>query len=778
MSKALFITEKPSVAMEFAKVLNIKGQKSNGFIESEDAVVTWCVGHLVTMSYPEKYDPKYKKWSLQDLPFLPQTYQYEVIKNVRKQFDVVKKQMKRRDISTIYVCTDSGREGEYIYRLVDEMVGVKNKVKKRVWIDSQTEEEIRKGIENAKPLASYDALSDAAYLRAKEDYLIGINFSRLLTLSYGRSISNYLGKKYVVIAVGRVMTCVLGMIVHREREIREFVKTPYYRIVSGFQFQEAHGYEGEWKAVEGSIHYMSPSLFKDIGFTKREDAEKFIQDLQEGNPEGTAVIEEIQRKKEMKNPPLLYNLAELQNKCAKKFKLSPDETLEILQNLYEKKMLTYPRTDARVLSTAVAKEIHKNLKGLSGFSKICKLETDGQEIDGFVQNILEKGLFKKLKNTKYVNDKGITDHYAVIPTGQGLENFNKLSENAQKIFVLVVRRFLAIFYPPAIFSKLSITTRVQSECFFTSSKVCTSEGYLKVLNEDKKEQTSKLDDTEILKKLKKHQQVKIHHLTIKESETTPPQRYNSGSMILAMENAGKLIEDEELREQIKGSGIGTSATRAEILKKLQKIQYVKLNKKTQILTPTAMGEMIYDVVSQSVTSLLNPALTASWEKGLTMVANGEIRPREYMEKLEAYIRKNTQKVLQYRNNLNLYSLFSTIPNTKEKMEIGEKKKKRKSKLALGNCIACENGEILENRKAFYCSNWRQGCKFSVWKNSLEIYGQQVTSSMIKDLLAKGAITDIDMILPQTHEKCKASLHFRKDKSGALELKNVKRMVEK
>jgi DNA topoisomerase-3 len=773
MSKSLFITEKPSVALEFAKVLNIKGTKSNGFIESEKAVITWCVGHLVNMSYPEKYDEKLKKWRLEDLPFLPKEYKYEVIKSAKKQFDIVKRQMKRKDVSTIYVCTDSGREGEYIYRLVDEMVGVKNKVKRRVWIDSQTEEEIRKGVKNAKPLSEYDKLSAAAYLRAKEDYLMGINFSRLLTLSYSRKISQKLGKKYVVIAVGRVMTCVLGMIVQREREIRDFIKTPYYKVLSKFQFKDALDYDGEWKAVEGSHFYLSNLLFKDIGFREKEKAQKFIKELKI-NSEMMATIEDVKRKKEKKNPPLLYNLAELQNECSKKLKLSPDETLEIVQGLYEKKMLTYPRTDARVLSKAVAKEIHKNIKGLLNMQKVCKLDSKDQEIDGFVKKIMDENLYKNLEKTKYVNDKAITDHYAIIPTGQGMTNFNRLSDYAKRIYILVVRRFLAIFYPQAVFSKLSITTKVQSERFFTSSKVCIEEGYLKILNDGKKGKGEKAENIETLKKLKKGQEVKILDFLIKEGETTPPKRYNSGSMILAMENAGEIIEDEELREQIKGSGIGTSATRAEILKKLQKIGYVKLNKKTQILTPALMGEMIYDVVNGSIRSLLNPALTASWEKGLMMVANGEINTDEYMEKLEAYIRKNTQKVLSLNDYGNRSNTFVTIPSSESDVEYTPSKRKN----SLGSCIACKDGQILENTKAFYCSNWKNGCKFTVWKNSLDLYSQKLTATMIKELLEKGSIKDLDMFLPQTHEKCKASLEFRKDKTGALELKNVTRVHEK
>ncbi|AFS78146.1 DNA topoisomerase 3 [Gottschalkia acidurici 9a] len=771
MSKALFITEKPSVAMEFAKALNIKGIRKGGYIESDKAIITWCVGHLVNMSYPEKYHESYKKWNLKDLPFLPEEYKYEIIENVRNQFNVIKEQVTKDDISTIYVCTDSGREGEYIYRLVDDMIGVKNKTKKRVWIDSQTEDEIRRGVKEAKPLSEYDRLSDSAYLRAKEDYLIGINFSRLLTLIYGRTISNYLGNDYTVIAVGRVMSCVLGMIVQREREIREFIKTPYYRILSSFKFEDSLDYDGEWKAVEGSNYYLSKLLFKDIGFKRKEDAEKFIEELKKGNDEGIAIIKDIEKKKEKKNPPLLYNLAELQNECSKKFKISPDETLKVAQTLYEKKMLTYPRTDARVLSKAVAKEINKNIKGLLNIDNACNLDRKNQDIKRFVENILLKELFKGLEKTKYVNDKAITDHYAIIPTGQGLENFNKLKANEKEIFLLIVRRFLSIFYPPAIFNKLSITTEIKAESFFTSSKVCIEKGYLEILNHDKEEQSSKIENIETLKKLKKGQKVKINDIQIKESETTPPKRYNSGSMILAMENAGRLIEDEELREQIKANGIGTSATRAEILNKLQKIKYTNLNKKTQIVSPTSMGEMIYDVINHSIPSLLKPELTASWEKGLTMVSNGKIDDNEYMKKLEAYIRKNTQKVLGLNNNINLLNLFSKIPNNESKTNNSKKKKKSQIKNSLGVCTNCKTGEVLENTKAFYCTNWREGCKFTIWKNSLEKYGIEVTSEMIKELLKNNEIKSIDINLKNSEEKARKTMYLKMNINGFIEVKN-------
>jgi len=768
MTKALFIAEKPSVALDFANALNIKGRKKDGYIESETAVITWCIGHLVTMSYPEKYDPKYKKWNLQDLPFLPAKYKYEVISNVKKQFEIIKEQMKRDDVSTIYVCTDSGREGEYIYRLVDEMVEVNDKEKKRVWIDSQTVDEIRKGVKNAKPLTDYDNLSSAAYLRAKEDYLMGINFSRLLTLCHSDPISKELGKNYVVIAVGRVMTCVLGMIVQREREIRDFVKTPYYKINGSFQLDESLGYIGEWKAIEGSAYLDSEYLYKEIGFNKKEVAESFISDLYDDNQQIVGIIEQAKRKKETKNPPLLYNLAELQNELSKRLKISPDETLKIAQNLYERKMITYPRTDARVLSTAVAKELNKNLKGLLNIKNIIKSDSGDIDIIEYIDKIYSEGLYKGIEKTKYINDKAITDHYAIIPTGQGIEGFIKLNNNEKKTYIYILRRFLAIFYPPAIFSQLTITTKIKSESFFTTSKVCVQEGYLPILGEERKDDSLNTNKEDTLKKLKKGQKVNVADMSIKESETTPPKKYSSGSIILAMENAGKLIEDDELRGQIKGSGIGTSATRAAILSKLQTIGYIELNKKNQILSPSVLGERIYDVVNKSIPSLLKPELTASWEKGLSLISNGELKPDEYMVKLEAYIKKNTQKVLSMGNS------------AKQRRGVANKgtsssNSKSRSKVSLGTCITCNDGDVLENTKAYFCSNWRKNCKFTTWKNSLELYGQDVTPSLMTELLKKGKIENIDMILPQTKEKCVAELHFKGDKSGMLELRNVTRI---
>lgn len=650
MGKNLYIAEKPSVAQEFAKALKLNTRRADGYLESEEAIVTWCVGHLVTMSYPEEYDPALKRWSLETLPFIPQEYKYEVIPGVSKQFQIVSGLLNRKDVDTIYVCTDSGREGEYIYRLVEQEAHVQGKARKRVWIDSQTEEEILRGIREAKDLSEYDNLSASAYLRAKEDYLMGINFSRLLTLKYGNSISNYLHTKYSVVSVGRVMTCVLGMVVRREREIRDFVKTPFYRVLSTIDV-DGQIFEGEWRAVKGSNWFESFDLYKENGFKKREKAEELIQYLSEPSPINCQ-IESIEKKKEKKNPPLLYNLAELQNDCSKRFKISPDETLKIVQELYEKKLVTYPRTDARVLSTAVAKEISKNLNGLSKYPMAVQ----------YLQDILQFGSHKELAKTRYVNDKQITDHYAIIPTGQGLGALNSVSLTAKNVYDCIVRRFLSIFYPPAVYQKVAIVTNIKGEKFFSSFKVLAEEGYLKVTGvpQSKKTDEGQELDASFFQKiqgLKKGMILPVRSLDIKEGETSPPKRYNSGSMILAMENAGQLIEDEELRAQIKGSGIGTSATRAEILKKLINIKYLALNKKTQIITPTMQGEMIFDVVDHSIKSLLNPELTASWEKGLNYVANGDITPDEYMQKLDHFIVSRTNGVKGLNNQYQLRSCY-------------------------------------------------------------------------------------------------------------------------
>lgn len=669
MKKQLYIAEKPSVAQEFAKALKLKTRRADGYLESDEAVITWCVGHLVTMSYPEEYDPALKKWSLQTLPFIPSEFKYEVIPSVAKQFQIVSSLLNREDVDTIYVCTDSGREGEYIYRLVEQKAQVSGKKRLRVWIDSQTEEEILRGIREAKDLSEYDNLSASAYLRAKEDYLMGINFSRLLTLKYGNSISNYLNTKYSVISVGRVMTCVLGMVVRREREIREFVKTPFYRVISTID-ASGHSFEGEWRAVKGSRYFESFDLYKENGFKTEEKAKELIAYLSEEKPI-QCIVESVEKKKEKKNPPLLYNLAELQNDCSKRFKISPDEALRVVQELYEKKLVTYPRTDARVLSTAVAKEISRNLNGLSKYPPA----------QPYLQDILSFGSHKNLAKTRYVNDKQITDHYAIIPTGQGLGALNSLSATPHKVYDLIVRRFLSIFYPPAVYQKVAIISKIKEESFFSNFKVLAEEGYLKVAGvpqgkrsvnkgksrtdanekEEDAEQTADQDlDTalfEVIKTLKKGSVLPVGALDIKEGETSPPKRYNSGSIILAMENAGQLIEDEDLRAQIKGSGIGTSATRAEILKKLIHIKYLALNKKTQIITPTLQGEMVFDVVDHSIKSLLNPELTASWEKGLTYVAEGSITPDEYMMKLDRFITNRTVGVKGLNNQYQLRACY-------------------------------------------------------------------------------------------------------------------------
>ena len=689
MGKSVYIAEKPSVAQEFAKALKLNTKRRDGYLESDEAIVTWCVGPLVTMSYPEEYDPALKRWNLQTLPFIPEEFKYEVIPSVAKQFQIVSGILNREDVDTIYVCTDSGREGEYIYRLVEQEAHVEGKKRRRVWIDSQTEEEILRGIREAKDLSEYDNLGASAYLRAKEDYLMGINFSRLLTLKYGNSISNFLQTKYSVVSVGRVMTCVLGMVVRREREIRDFVKTPFYRVLSTIDAQ-GHTFEGEWRAVKGSRYFESYDLYKENGFKERKKAEELIQYLQTPDDESVNVagiqrqlglncrIESIEKKKEKKNPPLLYNLAELQNDCSKRFKISPDETLRIVQELYEKKLVTYPRTDARVLSTAVAKEITRNLNGLSKYPMAAP----------YMQDILNFGSYKTLAKTRYVNDKQITDHYAIIPTGQGLNALSTVSSTAKGVYDLIVRRFLSIFYPPAVYQKVAIVTKIKEESFFSSFKVLAEEGYLKVAGIPKKKasQTATKDSSngnsennnndtndeagldssnqsldtglfEVIKSLKKGAVLQVRALDIKEGETSPPKRYNSGSMILAMENAGQLIEDEELRAQIKGSGIGTSATRAEILKKLVNIKYLALNKKTQVITPTLQGEMIYDVVDHSIRSLLNPELTASWEKGLNYVAEGSITSDEYMRKLDHFITSRTVGVKGLNNQYQLRACY-------------------------------------------------------------------------------------------------------------------------
>ena len=697
MSKSLYIAEKPSVAQEFANALKANGRRRDGYMESDQVIITWCVGHLVTMSYPESYDPKYKRWSLSTLPFLPREFKYEVIPGVEKQFKIVSSLLNRPDVDTIYVCTDSGREGEYIYRLVAQMAGVKDKKQKRVWIDSQTEDEILRGIREAKDESDYDNLSASAYLRAKEDYLMGINFSRLLTLRYGQHISNYLKSgKNTVISVGRVMTCVMGMVVRREREIREFVKTPFYRVIGTFSKEDPSNpglsgldFDGEWRSAPGSRYYESPFLYKENGFKERQYAEELINALSLMDPmEGTVVS--IEKKKETKNPPLLYNLAELQNDCSRMFKISPDETLKLVQELYEKKLVTYPRTDARVLSTAVAKEIYKNIGGLKSFTPLSEAAAE----------VMEKGSYRTIEKTRYVNDKQITDHYAIIPTGQGLASIKGLSSLGIRVYEVIARRFLSIFYPPAVYQKYALELAAESvypgseptlqhqmtnkEHFYANFRVMLDAGYLKVAevswgkkkqeegnggtpSEETVQEENNPESSQnqmnnplfvaMLGSLKKGMKLSLKKLAIKEGETSPPKRYTSGPMILAMENAGQLIEDEELRAQIKGSGIGTSATRAEILKKLFHIKYLSLNSKTQVIVPTLLGEMIFDVVNASIRQLLNPELTASWEKGLNYVAEGTITPGEYMEKLENFVAGRTAGVLRLNNHYDLHGVF-------------------------------------------------------------------------------------------------------------------------
>jgi len=654
--KKLFIAEKPSVATEFAKALKVPTGRKNGYLEGDNIIVTWCVGHLVTMSYPEKYDERLKRWSLDTLPFLPKEFKYEIIDGVKNQFTIVSNLLNREDVDTIYICTDSGREGEYIYRLVDMMANVQGKTRKRVWIDSQTEDEILRGIRDAKDWSYYNNLSNAAFLRAKEDYLMGINFSRILTLKYSRNVANFLKLDRAVLSVGRVMTCVVGMVVNREREIRNFVKTPFFKVLGKFENQGMF-IDGEWKVNEKSKYFNSTMLYKDNGFREKIYAEELIEHIESYANENDreVIVLANEKKKEIKNPPLLFNLAEIQNECSKRFKISPDETLKIIQEMYEKKLVTYPRTDARVLSSAVAKEIDKNIRGLCKFSILSN----------FANDILEKGTYKNISKTKYVNDSQITDHYAIIPTGFG--NMNSLNKLSLAVYELICRRFLSIFYPPAQYQKFTIRFGIGDEIFVANTKICIERGFLDILNpiknESDEEESSDSQSPEYIKMvsaLRKGSKLRLDSLSIKEGETVPPKRYTSGSMILAMENAGQLIEDEELRSQIKGSGIGTSATRADILKKLFSIKYLALNKKTQIITPTLFGEIVYEVVNCSISQLLNPELTASWEKGLTMVSNGDITSEEYMTKLERFVGIRCLNVKQLNNQYSLNALFEKV----------------------------------------------------------------------------------------------------------------------
>lgn len=668
--KNLYIAEKPSVARQFADVLGVKGNAGNGYLESDKAIVTWCVGHLITMSYPDAYDPALKKWDLATIPFIPTEYKYEILPNTKKQFNIVAGLLNREDVGCIYVATDSGREGEYIYRLVDSMAQVSGKEKRRVWIDSQTEEEILRGIREAKPLSEYDSLSDAAYLRAQEDYLMGINFSRALSLKFSNVVQRYLGMDRCVIAVGRVMTCVLGIVVKREREIREFVKTPFYRLVASVG-EEGQTFDAEWKAVKDTKYFESPLLYKENGFKERADAEKLLAELNEGAPE--AVAESVERKKEKKQPPMLYNLAELQNDCSALFKISPSDTLKIVQELYEKKLVTYPRTDARVLSTAVAKEIGRNISGLKNFRPVA----------AWAQGAMDSGTYKGIAKTKYVNDKQITDHYAIIPTGQGFGALKSLAPTALKVYEIICRRFLSIFYPAAEYQKVAMTLTKNGEKLFANFKYLISEGYLKVsansFSKKKDEPKYSQEFIERLANVKKGDKLSVQSIEIKEGETSPPKRYNSGSLILTMENAGQFIEDEDLREQIKGAGIGTSATRDGIITKLETNKYISLNKKTQIVTPTFLGEIIYDIVYYSINGLLRADLTASWEKGLEGVAEGQISKEEYTQKMTTYVTQYTNRVKQIQNQGGITGVFNKTKAYYAKSGVNQAKKSTDAK---------------------------------------------------------------------------------------------------
>lgn len=668
--KNLYIAEKPSVARQFADVLGVKGNAGNGYLESDKAIVTWCVGHLITMSYPDAYDPALKKWDLATIPFIPTEYKYEILPNTKKQFNIVAGLLNREDVGCIYVATDSGREGEYIYRLVDSMAQVSGKEKRRVWIDSQTDEEILRGIREAKPLSEYDSLSDAAYLRAQEDYLMGINFSRALSLKFSNVVQRYLGMDRCVIAVGRVMTCVLGIVVKREREIREFVKTPFYRLVASVG-EEGQTFDAEWKAVKDTKYFESPLLYKENGFKERADAEKLLAELNEGAPE--AVAESVERKKEKKQPPMLYNLAELQNDCSALFKISPSDTLKIVQELYEKKLVTYPRTDARVLSTAVAKEIGRNISGLKNF----------QPVAAWAQGAMNSGTYKGIAKTKYVNDKQITDHYAIIPTGQGFGALKSLAPTALKVYEIICRRFLSIFYPAAEYQKVAMTLTKNGEKLFANFKYLISEGYLKVsansFSKKKDEPKYSQEFIERLANVKKGDKLSVQSIEIKEGETSPPKRYNSGSLILTMENAGQFIEDEDLREQIKGAGIGTSATRDGIITKLETNKYISLNKKTQIVTPTFLGEIIYDIVYYSINGLLRADLTASWEKGLEGVAEGQISKEEYTQKMTTYVTQYTNRVKQIQNQGGITGVFNKTKAYYAKSGVNQAKKSTDAK---------------------------------------------------------------------------------------------------
>lgn len=754
MAKSLIITEKPSVAQEFARILGVSG-RNDGYIENSDYVITWCVGHLVEMVYPEVYDEKYKKWKLEDLPFLPKEYKYDVIPAVSKQYDVVHKMLHREDIDTVYWAGDAGKEGQTIEENIRMYGGVRDGMKElRVWIDSQTEEEIKRGIREAKPMSDYANLGKSGIMRTIEDYAMGINFSRAMSVKYGNLLNDAAGtRSYTAIAVGRVMTCVLGMVVIREREIRNFVETPFYRVVGSFTDANI---EAEWKAVEGSKYFESPLLYKENGFKKQESAENLIAELS-GK---TAVVSSIERGTSRKKAPLLFNLAELQAECSKRFKISPDETLQVAQDLYEKKLTTYPRTDARVLSTAVAKEIGKNVSRLKGY----------EPVQGYVERIMKEGLHYNIAKTQYTDDSKITDHYAIIPTGQ-LTELRSLNELQRSVYDLIARRFLSIFYPAAEYQTVKLVIAVGEEKLFAGAKALKAPGFLEIAGrkqEEEKEGSNKEDNEEtdspglleLADQLTKGQELPVNGYSLKEGSTKPPKRYTSGSMVLAMENAGQLIEDEELRAQIKGSGIGTSATRAEIIKKLVRIGYLHLNKKSQILSPEVLGEMVYEVVNMTVPALLNPKMTASWEKGLDGITRGTVIMEDYREKLEDFIRKETLNMVE--RNLTSQLVAQIQPLTGK----GARGIVAKKKLGIA-CPVC-GGELETTPFGYGCGNYKKdgtGCKFSVGA----IAGRDLSEEEFKDLITKGRTDVLEGFVAKSKKKFPASLVLQKDEEGRVNI---------
>ena len=748
MGKALIITEKPSVAQEFAKILKVSGRQ-NGYLENESYVITWCVGHLVEMVYPEEYDSKYKKWKLEDLPFLPKDYKYGVIKSVSGQYDVVHKMLHREDIDTVYWAGDAGKEGQTIEENIRNFGGVREGMQElRVWIDSQTEEEILRGIKEAKPMREYANLGKSGIMRTIEDYAMGINFSRAMSVKYGNLLNDAAGtKSYTAIAVGRVMTCVLGMVVIREREIRNFIETPFYRIVGKFTDAEI---EAEWKTTEESAYYASPLLYKENGFAKEEDAKAFLESLAGKEARVSSVEKGISKKK----APLLFNLAELQAECAKRFKISPDETLQIAQDLYEKKLTTYPRTDARVLSSAVAKEISKNVSRLKGYEPVSQ----------FVNAIMQSGTYRGIGRSAYTDDSKITDHYAIIPTGQ-LTELNSVNGLHRQVYDLIVRRFLSIFYPPAEYQTVKFIAKIEKESFFAGGKILKSPGYLCILGKEaaeekdedggeKEEGTNAKTLLAMIEKLSENDVVPVKGMDIKEGKTSPPKRYTSGSMVLAMENAGQLIEDEELRAQIKGSGIGTSATRAEIIKKLVRVGYLNLNRKSQVLTPTMLGEMIFETVSMTVPELLNPKMTASWEKGLDGITRGTVDMGEYRAKLEDFIRRETLSMAQTDRKQELIKRIQPLTGRESRGAAARKK--------LGiKCPLCD-GEVETTPFGYGCSNYRtNGCKFSIGA----IAGRDLTEEEVTKLLTEGKTEILNGFVSKSKKKFSAALIYKKDENG-------------